>query len=147
MACVGTVDVGDAVLRLDGGRDGEVFQGGRRLAVGLERINVFDEAVFVGGDAVKAQGNFLVAVGRDREDLEPGQVVAEVLQQAGVLGAADDVGVDLARLGGLDDFALRFLAVHPHGEVVEAGALGHREDIGGFQRADRCGCGRSVRRG
>ena len=29
---------------------------------------------------------------------------------------------------------LRFLAVHPHGEVVEAGALGQRENIGGFQR-------------
>ena len=129
----GAVDVGDAVLRLDRRCDGEVFQRGGRLAVGLQRVDVLDDAVLVGGDALEAQGDLLIAVGRDREDLELGQVVAEVLEQAGVLGAADDVGVDLAGLGGLDDLALDFLAVHPHGEVVEAGALGQGEDVGGFE--------------
>ena len=69
-----------------------------RLAVGLERIDVLDDAVFLGGDAVEAQRDLLIAVGRDGEDLELGQVVAEVFEQAGILGAADDAGVDLAGL-------------------------------------------------
>ena len=104
----GTVDVGDAVLRLDRRRDGEILQGGRRFAIRFERVNVLDQTVFVGGDAVKAQSDFLIAVGRNRKDLESGQVVAEILQQGGVLSSPDDAGVDLAPLGGLDDFALAF---------------------------------------
>ena len=49
--------------------------------------------------------------------------------------AADDVGVDLPGLGGVEQLAGDFLAVDPHGELVDAGALGHREDVGGFELA------------
>ena len=72
---------------------------------------------------------------RDREDPQPHEAVAEVLEQAGVLRAADDVGVDLVGLLGVEQFAPLLLAVHPHGELVDAGTLGHREEVGRFELA------------
>ena len=68
----------------------EVFERLRGLAVGLERIDVLDQAGVLVGDGGEAELDLLIAVRRHREDLQLEQVVADVLEQAGVLGAADD---------------------------------------------------------
>src|SRR5207302_1129745 len=129
----GAVDVADAVLALDGGGNGELLQGGGGLAVGLERVDVLDDACGAVGHRGVGEGDLLVTFGLDGEDLHLQQVVAEVLQQSGVLGASDDAGVDVAGLLGLDEFAFDLLAVDDHGERVDAGAFGYGEDVGGFQ--------------
>ena len=93
------------VLRLDVDLHRELFERPRRLAVGLERVDVLDEAAVLRGDRLVAELDLLVPLGRDREDPQPHQAVAEVFEQAGVLGAADDVGVDLVGVLGVEQFA------------------------------------------
>src|SRR5262249_1086405 len=121
--------------RLDGGLDGEVFQGAGGLAVGLERVDVLDDAGVLHGDGGVAEGDLLLALGRHREYAHAEHVAAHVFEQAGVLGAADDVGVALPGPGGLKQLALDLLVADPHGELIDTGALGHGEDVGGFELA------------
>src|SRR5438874_2193123 len=79
----------------------------------------------------------MVAVGGHGVDAQFQQVAAYVLEQTGVLKAADDVGVDLPGFIGLDEFALDLLAVDPHGKAVDVGALGYGEDVGCLKGAVR----------
>src|SRR5262249_52874318 len=127
------VNVLDRVLRFDRRLDGEVFEGAGRLAVGLERVNVLDHVAFRRDDGVEAEGHALVDFRQNGEDAQPHHVVADVFEQAGVLGAADDVGVDLGGGVGLQEFGRLVLAVDRHAELVDAGALGDGEDVGRFQ--------------
>ncbi len=128
------VDVVHLVLRRERHLEGEFLQRGRGLGVGLQRIGILDQSGIARGDGREADHQLLVAAGRHGEDTQAQQVGAHVLEQPRVLGAADDVGVDLAGLVGLDHLAADFLTVHPQGELVDRGALGHREDVGGFER-------------
>ena len=131
----GAVDVLHGVLRLDRRLDAERLQRGRRLAVGLQGIDVLDQVAVRPLTRGVAERHLLVAVRRDGEDLHLQQVVADVLEQTGVLGTADDAGVNLPRLVGLDQLALHLLAVDDHGELVDGGPLGDGEDVGGFEVA------------
>ena len=126
------VNILDGVLRLDGRLDGELLQCARGLA-GLERIDVLDHAGVLGGNGGVAQSDLLIAPGQNGKNLHAQQVVVDVFEETGVLGPAHDVGVDLPGLGRFEHFPGNLLAVHPHGEFVDAGALGNGENIGRFK--------------
>ncbi len=127
------INILDGVLRLDVHLDRELLQSADGLAVGLEGIDEFDQAVIAIGHGGVADFDLLIALAWNREDFHLQEVVADVLEQTGVEGALHDGGVDLPGLGGFDQLAGDFLAVYPHGKFANAGALGNRENIGGFQ--------------
>ena len=96
------VDVRDRVLRFQRDVDGELVERRRRLAIGTQGVDVFDQAVVLVGDVLVLDRDLLIAPGRHREDLHPQEAGAEVFEQAGVVRTLDDVGVDLAGLIGFD---------------------------------------------
>ena len=114
-----------------------MFLGGEGPRLGTQRIDVFDQAVVAGSDRGVADRNLLIAVGGHGEDAELEQAAVHVLEQARIEGAPDNVGVDLAGLVGLDEFAGNFLAVDPHGEPFDVGPLRHREDVLRFELTAR----------
>ena len=129
----GAVDVLDGVLRFQRHFQGELLQGSRRLAVGLERIGVVDHAAVALGDRGELEADFLIAVLHHRIDAQPQQVVAGVLQQGRILRAPHDARVDVTRLGRFDEFAGHLLAIDPHAQFGDGGAFGHGEDVGRLQ--------------
>ncbi len=132
----GTVDALDGILRGKRGIDRECFQGGGVLFA-AERIDDFNQAAIVLGDGGVAERHLLIAVSRHGENAQLEKMAIHVFEQAGVLGAAHDIGVNGAGLVRLDQFATDFFAVDPHGELVNAGPLGDGENIGSFQRPIR----------
>src|SRR5207253_2044757 len=76
------VDVLDGMLRLDGRLDGELLERAGRLAVGLERVDVLDQAGVARGHGREAERDLLIAPGQDGEDLHAQEVVAHVFEQA-----------------------------------------------------------------
>ncbi len=118
---------------MDGCLDGKIFERTRGFAIGLERIYVFHQTGVLGCDRGVAHGYLLVALGRNGKDAHSQQVVAHVFKKPRILGPLDDLGVDLPRLCRLDHLPANFLAIHPHGELVNTGPLWHRKDVGRFE--------------
>ena len=87
------------------------------------------------GDRLEADLHLLIALRRDREHPQLHHAVAHVFEQAGVLGAAHDFGVDRVGVLGVEEVPPLLFPIDPHGELVHARALGHREEIGGFEVA------------
>ncbi len=129
------IDILQGVLRLEGDGQGELLQGADGLGVGAQRVDVLDQADLGLGHRGVANGDLLVAARGDGEDAQLEQAVVHVFQETGILGLLDDVGVDLAGLGGLDEFARDLFAGDPHGELADGGALGDGEDVGGLELA------------
>ena len=123
------------ILRSDGHRHRELLEGAGALAIGLQRVNVLDDAAVLLADGGEADLHFLIALRRDRENFQSHHAVAEIFEQAGVLRPLDDARVNRAGLLRVEEFAGRFFAVDPHREFVHARPFGDREQVRRFEVA------------
>jgi len=117
--------VGAAQRHLDG--DAAHGLGGELL--GVQRIDVLHQSALLTQHLGVAQAHALFAARLDGEYAHLEQPLAGVLHQGRVAHAPDDILVDLPRLGGVEQFRLGHLAVDVHGEAVDLGAGGDREDV------------------
>ena len=101
--------------------------------IGFQRINILDQIVFFLGHRREADLDLLIAFGGNREDLESQQIGTDVLQQSRVFRLPNDAGVHRFGLIRRDQFAFTLPSVHAHRELADAGALGHRKDVGRFE--------------
>ena len=128
----------DALDRLGGVElhaHGEVLQRARGGLAGAQRVNELVEAGLELERLRIGQLHLLLAVLRHGVDAHAEEVAAHVLQQAGVLHAADDILVDAARLPLLHQLAAGALAVDIEREVRNRGAFRQREDVHRLQVA------------
>ena len=98
--------------------------------LGVQGIEVLDQAVLGLEDLGVGDLDALLAVGRDGIDPGPEEIAAHVLEQARVAHAADDVLVDPPGLAAVEDLALDPLVADVHGEIGDGGAFGNGEDVG-----------------
>jgi len=106
-------------------RGGELF--------GVEGIEIFNQTVVAGQKLGIAQADAFLAARRDGKNAQAIESPAGVLEQRRVALFADDLFIEAARLGGVEQFGLGGAAVDIHGKPVELAAARDREEIGALE--------------
>ena len=98
-----------------------------RVLARAQRVGVLDQPPVIAQHLVVRQLDALLAVRLEGENSHLEQPLVRELQQRRILHRAHDVGVNLARLLGVEQFRLDEFAVDFHLEIFNRRALGHWE--------------------
>jgi len=123
------VDVLQRGVRGDVHLHAHAFQRAGREALGAERVHVAHQAAVACQYLAVLDLDALLTPGGNREDAGAEGVLADVLEEGGILPAPYDVLVDAARLVRVEHLGLQPRAVHPHGKGVDARPGRQGEDI------------------
>ncbi len=112
--------------------DGQILNRFGRVLGGAQRERVADEAGIVFQNLIVSELDALGAVGLEWENSHLEQILLREFQQRGILHRAHDVGVNLARLFGIEQFGFLQFAIDLHLEFFDGRALRHRKQKRAF---------------
>ena len=131
----GAVDCSQRVFRLDTHANRHVLHWGGTEFLRVQGIDVFRESRIAFQQFRVADLDAFVRCRFDRKDTDLEGAPADVFQERGVPGLADDLLVERPGLVRRQEFSGQLLAVDVHDEGVDVRSFGKGEDVGAFHAA------------
>ncbi|OPZ80408.1 MAG: hypothetical protein BWY77_01090 [bacterium ADurb.Bin431] len=129
----GGVDRADGFRVRDVHFNRNAVERGGRVFLGVEGIEVLDQAVVALQQLGIAQADVFFSARRNGKNAHPVEPLAAVFEQGRIAPGADDLLIEAARLAGIEQLGLDAAAVDLHRELVQLPSARDRKEVGALE--------------